>query len=291
MSRASLVNRVRDYIYGTGLGEKPSIRRAHAAANSSQASGVATFLMASGEGDKIKAGNVLSVVDFSSASSESTSYCFYVLSVATDTVTAVAEYMGGPAISATTALNGALFEQNPLVTQARIHQAIDSIFSAYLWPSVWKYGQRTVTPNMSTLQSPVPSAVEAVERGYQVISNIAMGIDVGLAKNTDTTVVATTGTLLVYDPYDATTIYLTTRERLALGDESTYPQITDMVAAGAAAICIDSAVTAAAQEKSKKESTERQIRSQELWQAFLRMRSTWADDLTREYDQIVVERG
>ena len=108
MALVDIVHRTRSILYGSGLGEKPAIRRAATDALDSTSGQIASFTLLAGEGAKVKAGDVLSVYD---PDTEADAHVVYVLSIATDAITSIASYLGSPTITAGD-LDSALFEQN-----------------------------------------------------------------------------------------------------------------------------------------------------------------------------------
>lgn len=287
MSRAQVVNATKDVIYGTGLGEKPSLRRGAASAGAATTGSLITFNLLADEGQYVKAGNVLARV---SPAADTRSYVYYVLSVSTDAVTAVDAYHGAPALVTATDLNNALFEQNPLVPEYRIHKAIDTILARYLWPFVWKYNNYAVVPDLSDGQVTLDADVEEIESAYQIIGGQTWTLAAKAVRNASTAV-ASTGVLGVLDAMDGSSVYLTTKDRFTLSDTDTVAELIDLVALGAAAWSLDSSVAAAGLEKAKKEATAREVKARELWGSFLAMRSSWQEDLARDDYYFQYDRG
>src|SRR3990167_10197037 len=171
MALSSIVHRVRTILYGPGMGERPPIRRAHTAATvSSTSGGLATFYLSSTtEGGYVSAGDILSVYD---PADEADAHVFYTLSVSSSSITAINGYDGGPAVSASTDLDSALFEQNPLATGFEIFEAIDTVVANWLWPWVFDVVTATVTaPDLVDGQHAVTSEVEEIISAWQVIGS------------------------------------------------------------------------------------------------------------------------
>lgn len=290
MARSDYVGAVKEALYNTGLGEKPSLRRLHASPTVTVSGSIVTFILASGEGAKVKPGDVLC---FLSENDEAKAYTFYVLSVSTDTVTAYNGYRGAPAISNASAdMDGGVLEQNPLVPEHTIQRNVDSIFAKYLFPDAMKVTtSRTISsPDLSTRRSEINSAVEKIRAAYQIVGTELYDIQAGLVKDIPTAM-SSTGAFVVYEPVNGSAIYLTTEERLAIGDEATYDGLVDMVSAGAAALCLSASVAGAGQERAAKDAQQRELRAQELWGAFLAHRNQWLRDVGEDNDFFQISLG
>ncbi|GAG37582.1 unnamed protein product, partial [marine sediment metagenome] len=61
MADTDIVQRVKSILYGTAIGEQPTIVQAAADAAESSPAAVVTFTLASAEGAKVSAGDMLSV--------------------------------------------------------------------------------------------------------------------------------------------------------------------------------------------------------------------------------------
>lgn len=288
MARSDYVGAVKENLYNTGMGEKPSLRRVAADAGVA-GTGVVMFDLAAGEGDKVKAGDVLAFV---SENDKDEAYTFYVLSVATDVVTAVNAYRGSPLIlGSSTDMDGGVLEQNPLVPEFTIHRAIDTIFGKYLYPEAMKpVSTRTITPNLSTYRSEIPADVENIRRAYQIIGTQLYDVGIEVHKDLPSGL-SSTGSLALYEPSDGSTIYLVTEERLAIGDEDTFDGLVDMVAAGATALCLSASVAGASQERAKKDAQQRDIRAGEFWSTFLLARASWRQDVGHDNDFFKINLG
>ena len=292
MARTDFVERVRTILYGTGLGERPAIRRAAANANEAVTGSVLTFDMLAGEGAKLSAGDVLSVKDDTAAA---TAFAVYVLSVSTDAVTAENATDGTAAVAGSDSgdLDSVLFEQNPLVTTYKIHQAIDTIIDTSLWSrGVYKYAVSTVTPNLATGQTNLAGTEMKVVDAYQKIGSEIISIPFSIKRNVHTTLAAST-VLGNYDPVDGSTIYLTSVAKMAIGDETTYPAMIEIVATGAAALCLGSTVSETQLERTGKDNQERGQRdvSQSLWRDFLTLTANYSAELAEDRSGIRVDRG
>jgi len=240
----------------------------------------------SGEGAKVRSGDSLHLI---SENLIAKAYSFYVLSVSTDTVTATAQYQGGPAV-AVADLNGALLEQNPLVPELRIHNAVDAVFNNFLWPHAYTYANYTITPDLTTMQVALNAAVEDVTGAKQIIGSRAVNIGFAFERDLSTGVEAT-GVQGTFAFIDGSSTYITAKEKYKIGDESSDNGLVDLVAFGAAAICLNSAVTGGMQERSRKDATTREIASRDMWQTHLALRAGRSEDLSRDGHHFLIERG
>lgn len=287
MARSDIRDATKELIYGTGLGEKPAIRRVAATSNLAGTNPWTLDLLA-GEGASVQAGDVLSTLG---SSDTSDALRLYVLSVSSDTVT-VTKFQGGPDPSAST-LDGALLEQNPLVTELTIQRSIDTIIASYLYPQVFQVlTTRTATPNLSTGQTELPSTVREIVSAKQKISGAAVDIGFKLVRNVPSTL-SSTGVLVELWPADSSTVYFTTVEEV---DASTSDvAIQHCIALGAAALALGGGQTPAAVETSKKDTGERvdplQRAVDNLWRNFITTRNAIAEALSRDTLRLVVDRG
>jgi hypothetical protein len=286
MARSDYVARTKEILYGSGLGEKPSIRQVAANAAETISGSTISFSLATGEGQYVRRGHVLSSVSENDAS---TSYAMYVLDVSTDTVTATLQYLGSPA-STTDSLDGVLLEQNALVPEYRIHTAIDTVFQSFLWPYNFKYAQYSIAPNLTTNQVELNANIREIVSATQVISNVATDIGFSIMRNLHTSV-SSTGSLGEFSFVNGTTAYLTTKDKLVLGDESSDNSIVDLVAFGAAALCLDSSAPAVDMEREHKDATQRELVSDGLWRTFAQVRASRQEELARDNDYFYVRRG
>lgn len=281
MAGAAYVERVKDVLMGQGLGEKPSLRQCAASANVSVSAPKATFTMLAGEGAKIKPGHTLSTYGETDTAKQ---YSFYVLSVSTDTVTAVNGWLGSSITNGSADLDDAILEQNAEPIEAQIHKRIDTVFAKYLWP--WAYIIDTGTiasPNLSTYQDELPATVQKLIGAHQIIAGEMYDIAVGLRRNVHTSI-SSTGVLGAFDYFDGSAAYYTYMRKLADGDESADDALVELVAIGAAALLLGADVAASNREMAKKDSQTRgrQSPANVLWRDFLTLRSQYAEDLSEE---------
>ncbi len=281
MAGAAYVERVKDVLMGQGLGEKPSLRECAASANVTVSGSKVTFTMLAGEGAKIKPGHVLSTLGETDTTKQ---YSFYVLSISTDTVTAVNGWLGDSIINASGDLDNAILEQNPVATEHSIHARIGTIFAKYLWPHAYIIDTGTIaSPNLSTYQDELPATVEKLIGAHQIIASEMYDIAVGLRRNVHTSI-SSTGVLGTFDYYDGSAAYYTFMRKLADGDESADDALVELVAIGAAALLLGADVAGTANEMSKKDSQSkgRMTPANALWRDFLTLRNEYAEDLGEE---------
>ena len=284
------VARVKDVLYGTELGEAPPLRVCAADAVETISGSLVTFTVATGEGAEIKAGHTLAVADHNDVSK---CYAVYVTSVTSNAITGYNGYMGAPAVVAS-GLDSKILEQNPLVTTYKIHKAIDTVFATSLWPEIFKYVTTTVTPNLATGQAALAAAAMDIHNAYQNIGGIKTRIPAGISRNVHSTV-ATNGVLGEFEFCDGSTAYLTYVAKLILGDEDEDTNgLIEIVATGAAALCLGAAVSETNLASSSKDSQGRQKEdvAARLWRDFLTLRGNLSEGLSRDRgNRFRVSRG
>ena len=284
------VYRTKDILYGTEIGEAPPLRVCAADASESISGSLVTFTLATGEGAEVKAGHTLAAVDPNDVTK---CYVVYVTSVSANAVTGYNGYMGAPAVAAS-GLDSKVMEQNPLVTTFKIHKAIDTIFGTSLWPEVFKYVTATTTPNLSTGQAALAAAVMDIHAIWQSIGGIKEPIGWRLNRNVHTTVAAN-GVLADIDYIDASTAYLTYIAKYVVGDEDEDTNgLIEMVATGAAALCLGATVAETSMASSSKDSQTRKQgdTAAKLWRDFLTLRGNFSEGLARDRGtRIRVDRG
>ncbi len=284
MARADIVERTKDILYGQGLGQRPPIRECAADAAESVSGSKVTFSVASGEGDKIKAGQVLSLYG---STDDTDSYALYVLSVSSDSITAVNGYNGSPVV-ADTNLDGALLEQNPWQLEYFIHKRIDAVISRLLWDDVYTLTAASVTPDLTDGQVEVPATVERIVSAQQQIGGEWVNIPFGIVKNVSTSV-SSTGNLGVFDAVDGSTVYYT---YMAKVDATTTDEaLIELIALGAAALLSGASVTERTVPLDGVSQSPRSV-GQELWRDFVTLRRSIAEDLAADTAiAFEVERG
>jgi hypothetical protein len=294
MALADILHRTRSILYGSGLGEKPSIRLASATANETViAGGLVSFEMAAGEAAKVKAGNVLSVYD---PAAEADAHVVYVTAISSNTVTGINQYLGSPSCSTDGDIDSAVFEQNPMVTGYEIFEAIDTVVANLLWPHVYDVVPATIaSPDITFGTEAVPAEVEFIETAWQLIGSREVLIPVSRQPYQVHTDLATNGKLAKFDWVNGTTGYYTYHAKYAEADE-TDTELTHLIALGAAAICLGASISETTLEATKKDNAEavnqRQSAGDRLWRDFLTLRQNMSEELTKRQPQrIFVNRG
>lgn len=283
-----IVARTRSLLYGAGLGEKPTIVLAPAAANETSIGTTVVFDLASAELAKVEAGDVLSVLGASAATGAHT---VYVLSKNSTSVTALASYEGAPAVTADGDLDDAVFELGALKPEHFLWQAAETVIGTMLWPQIHKYATYGVTPDLSDYQVELNANVESIESAYQNIGGEQVQIPFGVQRNVHTTV-SSTGVLGELYAIDGSSVYVTARERW--GESDTMSEaLKQCIATGAAALCIGGSRSATDLESAKKDSQFRGQRNpaNDLWRDFVTMRTALSEDIASEVEWFEIRRG
>ena len=290
MALADFINRTKDIIYGTEIGEAPPLRICAADAGETISGSLVTFTVATGEGAEIKAGHTLAAND---PADPTKCYVVYVTSVTSNAITGFNGYMGSPVVAAS-ALDSKALEQNPLVSTFKVHRAVDTIFATSLWPDIFKYVTTTVTPNLATNQAALAAAAMDIYAVYQNVGGVKTPIPYRLDRNVHATVAAN-GVLGEFDFADGSTAYLTYIAKFVVGDEDEDVNgLVEIVATGAAALCLGATVSETNLASSSKDS---QTRKQEdtaakLWRDFLTLRGNLSEGLARDRGtRLRVSRG
>jgi len=288
MAILTIVSRAKTLLYGHGLGEKPTIVQAPAAANETSIGTTVVFDLATAELAKVEAGDVLSVL---AAATAADAHMMYVLSKDSTSVTALASYMGSPAVTADGDLDAAFFELDPLVSEHFIYQGIETVFTSLLYPDIHKYGTYTVTPDLSDYQVELNAAVEEIVDAKQTIGGQWHSIPFGVQKDVHTTV-SSTGVLGELFAIDGSTVYITTRERYLEADTLS-EALTQCVATGAAALAMGASRSSTDLESTKKDSQERGKRNpaNDLWRDFITLRTAVSEDLAKDVEYFEIRRG
>jgi hypothetical protein len=233
--------------------------------------------MVAGQGGKLRDGHVLYAYNPADADA---SYGFYVLSVSTDTVTAVNGYEG--AAIANSASMPALLEHQSPISPAKIHNAIDDIIDGYLWPQIYDVEADSFTANLTTFQSAGDARDEKVLRAWQVIGSTLYQVGVNVSHDVDTSLFAT-GVMLSYDVVVPGTIYYSATRKVSLAN-STNTQLEQLIAKGAAALVIEGAAPSTEWETSKNDARERRDTNspQKLWQSFYTAKREFASQLAQQ---------
>ena len=288
MAIADIVSRVRSILYGSVIGEAPSIRIAASNASESVTGPKLTFNLDTSEGDYVQPGQVLSV---RGANDSSTAFVLYVLSKSSDAITALNGYEG-PSVTGSDSgdLDNLVFEQNPPVTEYSILKHIEQVFDSLLYPHIVKRSTATVAANVSDYQHEVPATVEKIVSAWQVISGEAVQIPFDLMRDVHTTV-SSTGMLAYFGAFDGTTIYYTYEEKYdsadTLGEDLEY-----CVAIGAAALAAGSQVHESNMASASKDSQARGGRdvSASLWRDFITLRTSISEEQAEDYEYFEIVR-
>ncbi len=288
MAILAIVSRVKALLYGHGLGEKPTIIQAPAAANETSIGTTVVFDLATAELAKVDAGDVLSVL---AAATAADAHMMYVLSKDSTSVTALASYMGSPAVTADGDLDAAFFELDPLVSEHFIYQAVETVFTTLLYPDIHKYGTYTITPDLSDYQVELNAAVEEITQAYQSIASTIHGIGWAVIKDVSTSVSSTTVLGELY-AIDGSSVYITTKEKYLEADTIS-EALTQCVATGAAALAMGASGSSSKLESTKKDSQERGKKNpaNDLWRDFITLRAALSEDLARDTEYFEIRRG
>ncbi len=296
MALSDIVTRTRSILYGTGLGEKPAIRIAATDAAEAVAGQLITFVLLAGEGAECAPGQVLSVYD---PATEADAHAVYITSISTDTITGINGYLGSPVVVGSNSgdLDSALLEHEPLATQFEIFEAIDTVFSAYLYPSVYNITDATISsPDLVDGQHEVPATVKRITAAYQVIGPTIHKI--GHTRNPEDvhTTLSSTGLLAQFDWIDGGTGYYTYHAKLVEADEATQ-ELTQLIATGAAAITLGGHLVETTIQGTKAHNAQAVGQRQQvgglLWRDFLTIRQGLSEELTRQGTSniISIDRG
>ena len=281
MATAGLVARTKTLLHGAGLGEKPIIVRAASDASESISSPTIVFNLLAGEGaaSGIEAGDILSTMQGASAAA---SFILYVLSVSTDAVTATETYMGSTA-SGADALDGMLFELNAPRPEFLLWNDVSAVIDGLLWPEMYVYATETIaSPDLSDYQNELNAATERIVGVVQVIGAENHNLAWQLHTNQSTTVSSTTVYAELF-AIDGSAVYVTAVRRITSSTTFNEAQ-SQCIATGAAALAAGSMLGGGSLESSSKDSQARvQLTPrQALWQDFVALRSSIAQDLSME---------
>lgn len=279
MAAVDIIQRVKAHVYGQGAGEKPTIILG--AADAAETISAPTIEFDVQSGALVRAGDVLSIVGAADADS---AYMLYVLSVATNTVTALMGYMGSPSPTTANDLDGAVFEVNPLKSEWLMWQKAEATATTLMWPAVYKKGTASITPDLATGQNEIAATVMEVLSAQQQIGGIWETIPWSLDRDLSTSV-SSTGSLISVGAVDSSTVYLKTIERYALSDTMD-AAVEECIAVGAAAQVLGAARSSTDLESSSKDSQFRGSRNpaDQLWRDFITLRASINDDLAKQVD-------
>lgn len=279
-------------VYGSGLGEKPSLRLAASDAGESVSGPLVTFALAAGEVDYVKPGNILSVFGADYTTDEA--HVLYVTSVSsttTETVTAVNGYLGSTAVAAGN-LDSLVLAQNATWSDHEIIQAINTVLDSLLWPWVYAIGDTTVaSPNLVHGQETLGDEVEEIIAAWQVIGTEKMAVEVS---RQPIDIDYGTSRMAEFCWINGSTGYYTYVSRYTL---ATLPSdLESMVAIGAAAVLLGAALSETSLEATKKDNAEAVSQrggvADRLWRDFLTLRVNVTESLGRRRPQrIYIDRG
>ncbi len=288
MAATDIIQKVRSHVYGSGVGEKPTIVLGASNASETVTAPTIEFSVGSGEGGKIEIGDVLSVMF---AASESAAYVLYVMNVSTDTVTALMGYMGSPSPTAANALDDAVFELNPLKSEFMIWNKMETVFDTLLYPQVYKPSTQKVTPDLSDYQVELPATVEKIQDAKQQVGGEWFSIPFSIQADVHTDI-SSTGVLGELWAIDGSDVRLLTHERYTSSDTIS-TALEECVATGTAALVLGASRSSTDLEAASKDSQFRGQRNpaDQLWRDFITLRAALTDDLASQVDWFVYRRG
>ena len=273
LSRPDIVKAVKDRIYNSGLGEKPSIRQA--SGNSAVTGDTVVFTVA--DGTKVRQGHVLSSYGTTDADD---AYGFYVLSISTNELTCVNGY-DGAAIADVTAMP-ALLEHQAEVGEYQIQKAIDDIINSYLFPELFDIFVDSFTPSMSALQTDADPLDHEIIRAWQKIGTTMYQVPIKLIQNMPTSQFSS-GKMFIYDVRSATDVDYSVKRKVAIAT-STDPALEGLIAKGAAALTIEGVEGAVDEENPSQ--------SRPLWASFYNAKRQFETAIAKEaVTQFKVDRG
>jgi hypothetical protein len=294
MARADIHDMVRTILYGSGLGEKPAIRLAAADASEDTSSApLISFALATGEGAKVKQGNVLSVYE---PTDPDDAHVIYVTSISTDTITGVNGGMvGAPAVAINGDLDSVVLEQNALVTSHEIHQAIDVVVDRHLWPDLYNIEDKTITsPDLVDGQEAVGADVQEIMAAWQIIGETVYSIPFQRHPLDVNTAIASTGRMAEFDWIDGGTGYYTAKTKIAVSDDD--GGLTRLIATGASAMILGGSIIETTLSRTKKDNIEAVSQRNQvggsLWRDFLTLKQEYARELGRHNEsRLLIDRG
>jgi hypothetical protein len=287
MALVDLVQTTKSILYGTGLGEKPTIVRVGEGA-------VVEGDTVNFTAEKVRAGHVVASYGATEADD---AYVLYVVDQAIDgLLTAINGYLGSTPIEENTDLENNFIEVQPLVTEHEIIRAIDTIYSKMMWPEVYKMRTSIIAaPNLIDGQESVPADAEYIVSAWQELGPTIYSIPVTRQPRQVHTDLSATGRFAHFDWITATQGYVTYRTRYLLGDEDQH-DIGYMVALGAAAVTLGGHVAEASLERAKKDNADgvdrRTAIGDRLWRDFLTLRQAHMEDVGKNLpQQLHINRG
>lgn len=262
----------RQYLYGTGLAEKPVIIQGSGV--TAVTGNIVIFDVA--DGTKVQPEDTLSVYGTTAA----LAYSMYVLSMAGNSVSAVNGYEG-PAIPNSTATSGLLFEVSPIVNDALMFDKIDVVVNRFLWPQIFSIENDTVTPNLSSGQVDLNAADEEIQIAMQKIGPAYIPIAATLLKWAPTGDFPS-GKMGSFDFLDGSLVYYAAKRRITLTDSTQTDELVALIATGAAALALGSALVEAKLAASQADRARLTLGSEDLWQDFVTQKQQYNEDLSRD---------
>ena len=277
LARAAIVKAVKDRIYNSGLGEKPSIRQG-AVDTATVTNDTVVFDLATGEGVKVKQGHVLSSYNSTDADD---AYSFYVLGITDDTITCVNGFDG--AAIADAAATPLLLEHQAKTTEYTIQRAIDDIVASYLYPEVFDIFIDSFTPNFVNLQAQADPLDLKVLRAWQKVATTVYQVPCKLVDNMPTDDFAS-GKMLTYNVVTSIDVNYSAVRKVSLAN-STDLALEGLIAKGAAALCVEGVEEAVSEEEGGPA-------SRPLWASFYNAKRQFETALaTESVTQFKVDRG
>ena len=291
LSTTDIRDKVKDVLYGAGLGEKPALRTTPTSGNIATVTNkIVTFDLASGEGAKVRAGDVLSIWD---AASASVAYSVMVTGVSTDTLTAVNGF-DGTVIPNSTDLSNTIWEQRPLVTEANIFKSIETVIAAHLWPQVFDISVATIaSPDLVTGQNEGIGDEEEILAAYQYNGPELIPLAWSLDKHTTNITGFTNGTIIGLDVLNGSTVFYRYKEKITAADSSG-DDLEELIALGATAHALGGTQvpkTVSSASKDNQISAQRDIAAI-VWRDFLTLKQQYRESLS--FDTVLgwqIERG
>lgn len=285
LDTAEIRSLTRDILYGTGLGEKPTLR---VASGSSAVTGkLVDFTI--DDGSKLRAGDVLSQYG---STSTADAYSFYVTAIDTNDLTCINGYEG-TAIADATSMAGMVLEVMPLVGEWKVFEAIDIVIQRFLWPEVFDMEVDTVTPDLTTGQVAVDARDEEILSAWQKIGTQTYPVSFALEKKMSTALFPS-GRMGSFDFIDNSLLYYAAKRRINATDSENSAALDNLIATGAAAISLGGTQVETSLDSSKKDSQERGKRdiASMLWRDFMVQKQVFSEDLSRDtVINFVVERA
>jgi hypothetical protein len=272
MTATDIRDVARQYLYGTGLAQKPTLVQGDGI--TAVTGNIVIFDIA--DGTKVEAEDTLSVY----GTTDVLAYSMYVLSMAGNSVSAVNGYEG-PAIPNSTATADLIFEVSPLVNDALMFDKIDVIVNRFLWPQVFAIEDDTVTPNMASGQVDMDARDEEIQIAMQKVGSAYVPIAASLLKWAPTGDFPS-GKMGSFDFLDGSTVYYSAKRRITLADSTQTDELVALIATGAAALALGSALVEAKLAASQSDRARLTLGSEDLWQDFVTQKQQYNEDLSRD---------